>query len=101
MIRILLACIFLLPAASSSAQVARQKLIAMVRQDCGSCHGLTLKGGLGAALLPKDLAGKDEDALASIIEDGVPGTPMPPWRGLVSVEDAHWIAKKLKEGFPE
>jgi cytochrome c55X len=83
------------------SQQAQDKLVPLVRQDCGSCHGLTLKGGLGPALLPQNLAGKDEDALADIILGGVPGTPMPPWRGLISENDAHWIAGKLKEGFPQ
>ena len=27
----------------------------MVKQDCGSCHGMTLKGGLGPALLEENL----------------------------------------------
>ncbi len=33
------------------AQRARE-LIHIVRQDCGSCHGLTLAGGLGALSRP-------------------------------------------------
>ena len=52
----------------------------LLKHDCGSCHGLTMKGGLGPPLLPDTLAGKDEEALAAIILDGVPGKPMPPWR---------------------
>ncbi|HAF55336.1 MAG TPA: cytochrome C55X NirC, partial [Thauera sp.] len=35
--------------AQPDPQRARE-LIHIVRQDCGSCHGLTLKGGLGPAL---------------------------------------------------
>ena len=27
----------------------------LVRQDCGSCHGMTLKGGLGQSLRPAAL----------------------------------------------
>lgn len=68
----------------------------LVRQDCGSCHGMTLKGGLGPDLLAARLAGIPSDALVDIILDGVPGTPMPPWRGLLSEQDAIWIAKYLK-----
>ncbi|MEK7244966.1 MAG: cytochrome c, partial [Pseudomonadota bacterium] len=52
------------------------ELAYLIRQDCGSCHGMTLKGGLGAPLLPEILADKHEDALAAIILDGMPGTPM-------------------------
>ena len=68
----------------------------LVRQDCGSCHGMTLKGGLGPDLLATRLANISSDALVGIILDGVPGTPMPPWRGLLSEQDAIWIANYLK-----
>ena len=89
--------------AASCAQAADRagELTALVREDCGSCHGMTLKGGLGAPLLPSDLEGKDAESLAAIILDGVPGTPMPPWRGLISEADARWIAEQLKKGFPQ
>ena len=70
----------------------------LVRQDCGSCHGLSLKGGLGRPLRPEALAAIDVEGIAAIILDGVPGTPMPPWRGLISPEEAKWIAARLKEG---
>ncbi len=78
-----------------------QELVRLVRQDCGSCHGLTLKGGLGKPLLPENLAGRDAETLAEIILDGIPGTPMPPWRAILQRNDALWIARKLKEGFPD
>ncbi|MDT8344311.1 MAG: cytochrome c [Thermohalobaculum sp.] len=67
----------------------------LVVQDCGSCHGLTLKGGLGPDLRAMTLAGAEPDSLAAIILDGVPGTAMPPWRPLISEEDARWIADYL------
>ncbi len=88
-------------AMAAPPDAARVKaLIHLVRQDCGSCHGMTLKGGLGKPLLPRDLAGRDAQTLAEIILDGIPDTPMPPWRGQLSRADALWIARKLKEGFP-
>lgn len=68
----------------------------MVIQDCGSCHGLTMKGGLGKPITPADLAGYDSEGLAAIILDGVPGTAMPPWRPLISEAEALWIADYLK-----
>jgi cytochrome c55X len=77
-----------------------RELAYLIRQDCGSCHGMTLKGGLGSPLLPELLAGKHEDALAAIILDGMPGTPMPPWRPLLTEAEAAWIARALKEGLP-
>lgn len=72
----------------------------LVRQDCGSCHGMTLKGGLGKPLLPETLEALSEDQVATIILEGMPGTPMPPWKGLISADDAAWIARNLKQGFP-
>ena len=42
-----------------------RELVHIVRQDCGSCHGLTLKGGLGPALTAEALADKPAEGLAS------------------------------------
>lgn len=81
--------------------VRQSELTTLVRQDCGSCHGMTLKGGLGKPLLPAALDSLAPESIASIILDGVPGQPMPPWRGLLSQADAIWIAQRLKEGFPQ
>jgi cytochrome c55X len=88
-------------AAAGAGDLPRERTAALsylVRQDCGACHGMTLKGGLGRPLLPEALAGADEQSLAEIILDGVPGTPMPPWRGELDEADALWIARALKEG---
>lgn len=84
--------------ANSVAQVAGEQLERLVRQDCGSCHGLTLKGGLGPDLRAARLAGRDKEELVRIILDGVPGTAMPPWRPLLSEQDAQWIANYLLSG---
>ena len=78
----------------------RSELITLVRQDCGSCHGLTLKGGLGPALLPETLKDKPADSLKATILHGRPGTAMPPWRRFVSEAEAEWIVVNLQKGFP-
>jgi cytochrome c55X len=81
---------------------ARQKeLVRMVRQDCGSCHGMTLQGGLGPPLLPASLRDKPPEGLAATIYFGRPGTPMPPWRTFLSEAEADWIVNKLMSGFPQ
>lgn len=67
----------------------------MVIQDCGSCHGLTLKGGLGKPLTPAALAHAEPEGLAAIILDGIPGTAMPRWRPILTEDDALWIANYL------
>ncbi|MCB1916673.1 MAG: cytochrome c [Rhodocyclaceae bacterium] len=72
----------------------------MVRQDCGSCHGLTLRGGLGPALLPEALAAKPMDSLIAVVLSGRPGTAMPGWSRFVSEAEAAWIVDALRRGFP-
>lgn len=73
----------------------------LVHQDCGSCHGLTLGGGLGPDLRMDRLANYDREGLASVILQGVPGTPMPPWQPLISEAEALWIAGYLLTGESE
>lgn len=69
----------------------------LVEQDCGSCHGLTRKGGLGSPLTAAALAGQDRETIATIILDGMPGTAMPPWRPIMTEAEAYWIADYLLE----
>ncbi len=89
-----------LPAMAEVSPERAARLEHMVIQDCGSCHGLTMKGGLGSALTPDVLAHAEPQGLATIILDGVPGTAMPRWRPVLSEEEALWIADYLK-GRPE
>ena len=79
----------------------QQELVRMVRQDCGSCHGLHLSGGLGPALTREALADKPLDSMVATIYGGRPGTPMAPWKAMLSEADALWIAQQLFAGFPE
>ena len=74
------------------------ELANMVIQDCGSCHGLTLKGGLGPPLLPENVDRLPEEAIAAIIREGVPGTAMPPWKALLTTEEIRWVSEQLKSG---
>jgi len=97
----LAATAFPLAALAAEPPAARRaQLVEMVRQDCGSCHGMTLRGGLGPPLLPAALAGKPEAALEAVILNGRPGTPMPPWRSFMTEEEVRWIVESLKKGFP-
>ena len=85
-----------LPATADIPATRAAELEHMVVQDCGSCHGLTMKGGLGSPLTPEALAEAEPEGLATIILDGVPGTAMPRWRPVLSEDDALWIAEYLK-----
>jgi cytochrome c55X len=85
-----------------SSERARE-LVRMVRQDCGSCHGMTLNGGLGPALTADALKVRDipKESLVATIVGGRPGTPMPPWHRFLSEPEAGWIVDRLLEGFPQ
>lgn len=104
--------VFLLALAASAASAAahaaggpdaarRTQLVDMVRQDCGACHGMTLKGGLGPSLLPGALAERDAAQLEYVILNGRKGTAMPPWRSLLTEGEARWMADLLKKGLPK
>ncbi|MEM9635298.1 MAG: cytochrome c [Pseudomonadota bacterium] len=97
--RKLLAILFFLATPSMAEEVsAPDKLVNLVHQDCGSCHGLTLKGGLGPDIRPESLSHYDIETLSTVVLDGVPGTAMPPWRPLMSEADAKKIAEYLLQG---
>jgi len=90
--------VYAVPAAPDATR--RVELIRMVRNDCGSCHGMQLAGGLGLPLTPEALREKPDSALVATILYGRPGTPMPPWQGFMSEPEAEWIVENLKLGFP-
>jgi cytochrome c55X len=79
----------------------RAELLQLLQQDCGSCHGLTLKGGLGPALTPQALAGKDPYTLRQTILDGRHGTPMAPWKLFLNEQEADWLVEQLLKGVPD
>ena len=78
---------------------ARQKEIShLVRQDCGSCHGMSLAGGLGLPLRPETLRDKPKESLVATILYGRPGTAMPPWNPFLTEAEAEWIVEMLLKG---
>ena len=74
------------------------ELRSLVLQDCGSCHGLQLRGGLGPPLRPEDLERLSVEAIAAIIRHGTPDTAMPPWKDLLNDHEIRWISEKLQSG---
>lgn len=90
------------PAWADPPLPARQaELLNLVRQDCGSCHGLRLEGGLGLPLTPRALKGKSPEALKETILHGRGGTPMPPWNPFLTEAEAAWIVDMLMKGLPD
>lgn len=83
---------------SSISADRASELTHMLRHDCGSCHGMTLKGGLGPSLLPEQFQDKNIEYIKLTILHGRSGTAMPPWKSIISDADAQWIAEFLFSG---
>ncbi|KIL99972.1 Cytochrome c55X precursor NirC [Paramagnetospirillum magnetotacticum MS-1] len=83
------------PAGAELAPERQARLRDMVAQDCGSCHGMTRQGGLGSPLLQDDMVKLSAESVVHTILEGRPGTPMPPWKTMLSRDDAAWIAAYL------
>lgn len=88
-------------AADTVSASRQQELGNMLIQDCGSCHGLKMDGGLGPPLRPSNLAGMSVETISAIILYGRPSTPMPAWNPLLSPADAKWLATQLLQGVPQ
>ncbi len=86
--------------AGEPAPARQRELIHLVRQDCGSCHGMKLTGGLGSPLTAEALRDKPLEGLEATIHGGRPGTAMPPWKTILSESEIQWIVHKLMTGFP-
>ena len=89
--------LFSISAFAEVSELRKQELSHLLKHDCGSCHGMTLKGGLGPALLASNLQDKDDEFLMLTIQHGRPGTPMPPWKSQLSTEDIRWIITLLRQ----
>jgi len=75
----------------------QQELINLLKHDCGSCHGLPPKGGLGPSLMPEALAYKSDAELVAVILNGRPGTAMPPWNNFLSSDETQWLVQRLRQ----
>ena len=87
-----------LASAQDIAVTRQHELMNLLKQDCGSCHGLTMQGGLGPALTPQALSNKPKEAMVATILNGRPGTPMPPWGNQLTEAETRWLVDNLYQG---
>jgi cytochrome c55X len=59
---------------------------------------MTLKGGLGPALLPENLADKADYELVGVIKYGRETLAMPGWDGILNTAEIEWLVAQLKQG---
>ncbi|MFC5776527.1 c-type cytochrome [Alcaligenes parafaecalis] len=83
-------------ASEATPTLKRQaSLLTLLHQECGSCHGLSLKGGLGPALTSDALQGQTAEQIALTIMQGRPGTAMPAWSRFLQAQESQWLADFL------
>lgn len=86
---------------AQSEEISKQRITELnnlLIQDCGSCHGMTMKGGLGPALTPEVLKNKPRELIEATITYGRPGTPMPPWNKILTKQEINWMVNTLYKG---
>lgn len=105
---VVVACVASLCAAAVAAAENRQltpereaELVALLEHECGACHGMRLRGGLGPPLTPDVMASKPRVFLERTISDGRTGTPMPPWASILSRQEIAWMVDRLQEGLSD
>ncbi len=76
----------------------QNELVYLLHQDCGSCHGMTLKGGLGPSLLPESLEEKPDAYLRVVISKGIPEKAMPPWEQILNPDEIDFLVAYLRRG---
>jgi cytochrome c55X len=86
------------PASAAPDAARARELLTLLKQDCGSCHGMRLTGGLGPPLTPEALRTKPAESLVATIVSGRPGTAMPPWRRFLSEAEAQWLVARMVSG---
>lgn len=86
--------------ATEPSQERQAELLHLLRQDCGSCHGMTLKGGLGPSLLPARIGQLPPEFLVDTVLEGRKGTAMPPWKNMLTREEVSWLVEQLQKGVP-
>jgi len=96
---LLSACLLTTAVAGQGITPARQaELHELLIEDCGSCHGSRLHGGLGPALTQQRVKKLSRDMLIETVLAGRPGTAMPPWNTMLSREEATWLVDQLLKG---
>jgi cytochrome c55X len=81
--------------AKEPTEQRQQEILNMLKHDCGSCHGLTLKGGLGSSLLAEALINKTDAFLVQTIREGRKGTAMPPWKPFMTEKETLWLVQRI------
>ena len=86
------------PAQPPSASRRLPERAALFAQYCASCHGPTLNGGSATSHVDEEWKhGNDDESLARVIANGVPGTPMAPFKGILTDQQVRELVFFIRE----
>lgn len=94
----LLTSTFISSVAYGQTERSPDELMHLLKQDCGSCHGMRLKGGLGPELSKEKMGQLGVGGIYAVVKYGRPGTAMPSWSAILSDNEIEFLANKLVEG---
>ncbi len=83
-----------LPATAQPTPERQKYLRDLVQWECTRCHGYQRIGQNGPPLTPDIMELKDPDYLMNVILNGR-FAQMPPWKGMLSVDDVEFIVKTI------
>ena len=67
-------------------------------QYCASCHGPTLRGGVAMSLIDEDWKhGADDGSITRTITEGIAGTPMIPFKGILDEVQVRQIVYYMRQ----
>ncbi|PCI22943.1 MAG: cytochrome C [SAR324 cluster bacterium] len=88
--------LFAVETSSTLPERLKTRALAVLNDDCANCHGLYRMGGLGPALTPEKLRQLPLETIALIIQEGIPGKFMPPWKAVLSRQEIDFLAQYIK-----
>src|SRR5688572_16198651 len=87
-----------LPLAMSGQRVRTGQIARTYAENCASCHGANLQGGLAPSMLDDVWThGGDDESLARSIREGMPEKGMPGWKQKLSDNEVRAMVIFIRE----
>jgi len=80
------------------SRIGTGSIMELYTQNCATCHGQNMEGGLGSSLIDDVWKyGASDDAIAKVIRDGVPEMGMVPWKGVLGEDQIRALVILMRE----
>jgi glucose/arabinose dehydrogenase len=84
--------------ALGQSKIGTGSIMELYTQNCASCHGQNMEGGLGSSLIDDiwKYGGSDEE-IAKVVRDGVPEMGMVPWKDVLADDQIRALVILMRE----